>query len=145
MKYVITDSRLREYSFKPSSKGANSVDLRACIDQPLTLYPNAQIIINTGIIIQLPENTMGMLLPRSGLGVKGAVLGNLVGNIDPDYRGEVKACIWNRNAYNIIIEPMDRIVQLIVTPVLDPNLWEDVEVTDETERGTDGFGSTGKN
>ena len=149
MKYIITDKRLLNteldpQTMTPSSLGANSVDLRACIGKRITIMPGGQLIIPTGIRVALPENTIGMILPRSGIGSKkGLVLGNLVGNIDPDYRGAVKICLWNRSDRSHIIEPLSRIGQLVVTPVLNPNRWELVEDLDTTERGEEGFGSTG--
>ena len=150
MKYVITDTRLLNtdidpQTMTPSSLGANSVDLRACIDKRVTIMPGKQLSIPTGIRVALPENTIGMILPRSGLGTKkGLVLGNLVGNIDPDYRGEILICLWNRSNKGHIIKPLTRIGQLVVTPVLNPNQWELVEDLDTTERGEEGFGSTGE-
>jgi len=147
MKYQVIDQRLNEeaYQLKPATEGANSIDLRACIKEPLIIYANQTVLIPTGIKVELPENTIGMLLPRSGLGSKGLVLGNLIGNIDPDYRGEVKACIWNRNQeHYMIIEPMERIAQFIVMPVLSPTQWEQVDSLSSTERGEKGFGSTGE-
>jgi len=147
MKYKITDKRLENLTepdfMIPSSLGANSVDLRACINGPLTIYPQDQVMVDTGIQVALPKNTIGMILPRSGLGCKGLVLGNLVGNIDPDYRGQVKVCLWNRSEVPMDIKPLDRIAQLAVMPVLNPNNWLMVEELDTTERGSNGFGSTG--
>ena len=148
MKYKLVNEQLIKEEFKltPGSLGANSVDLVAAIDEPIELYPGQQVLIPTGISVALSKNTIGMLLPRSGKGVKGLVLGNLVGNIDPDYRGEVKACLWNRNTEGkpIEIKPMDKIVQFVVTPVEDPNYWELVTELNDTERGSKGFGSTGE-
>lgn len=148
MKYVITDSRLKEPGLDPeymvpSSTDANSVDLRACIEEEITIFPDQQIIIPAGIKIALPQLTMGMIIPRSGLGVKGLVIGNLVGNIDPDYRGEVKVCLWNRSELQHKINPLDRIAQLVVVSVFDPNSWKLVTCLDHTARGEGGFGSTG--
>lgn len=148
MYYKIIDERLSNPELdppfmKPSSLGANSVDLRACIPKFIKLRAGEQKLIPTGIQVALPEKSIGMLLPRSGLGSKGLVLGNLVGNIDPDYRGEIKACLWNRSDKVITIRPMDRIAQFVVTPVFNPNMWEQEDDLDDTERGEDAFGSTG--
>lgn len=146
MKFKVLDSRLNEeaYQLKAGSAGANSIDLRACIKEPLAIYAGQQVMIPTGIQVALPKDSIGMLLPRSGLGSKGLVLGNLVGNIDPDYRGEINACLWNRNSEgSIVINPMDKIVQFVVGFTYSPATWEQVEELDTTERGSNGFGSTG--
>lgn len=148
MKYIITDARLFNKDLNPplmvpSSSGANSVDLRACITSDLIIYPQDQELIGTGITVELPVNTIGMILPRSGLGIKGLVLGNTVGNIDPDYRGEIKVCLWNRGEVPITIFPLDRIAQFVVTPTINPSSWEMVTTLTSTERGDSGLGSTG--
>jgi len=143
MKYeIINDLILPEY-MAPSTQGANSIDLRACLENDILLWPNDQVILHTGIKIALPYETMGMILPRSGLGVKGLVLGNLVGNIDPDYRGEVKVCLWNRSDKCVTIEPLDRIAQLVIVSTFSPTGWEKVDKVSDTKRGENGFGSTG--
>ena len=92
MKYIVTDARLLDKDLDPpvmtsSSLGANSIDLRASIPKPINVYPGHQEIVGTGILVELPANTIGMILPRSGSGIRGLILGNTVGNIDPDYRG----------------------------------------------------------
>lgn len=152
MFYKIIDQRLRSPDLDmpcmtPGSKEANSVDLRACIKTPYNLHPGEQIKVSTGIKVALPKLTKGEITPRSGKGTKGLVIGNLTGNIDPDYRGEVFVCLWNRNSIgsnkNIIINPMERIAQFVVIPILDPNGWTEVEDLDSTERGEKGFGSSG--
>lgn len=144
MKYKIEDLRILPEHMVPSTAGANSVDLRACISDDLVIYAREQVLIDTGIKVALPEDSLGMILPRSGLGVKGLVLGNLVGNIDSDYRGNVKVCLWNRNESGYItISPMDRIAQLVVVPVFSPTGWDQVDELDATKRGESGFGSTG--
>lgn len=142
MKYAITDKRILPEHMTPSTKGANSIDLRACIEAPITLDPGEQHIVSCGISVEIPHEGMGTLLPRSGQGVRGLVLGNLVGNIDPDYRGEVKACLWNRSDTPITVEPMDRIAQLVVVATFHPT-WLEVQDLSDTDRGTGGFGSTG--
>ena len=142
MKYLIKDIRIQPEHMKPSTAGANSVDLRACMDETLVLMPGQQKIINCGIQVELPSASMGMLLPRSGKGIKGVVLGNLVGNIDPDYRGDIKVCLWNRGIETQVIEPMERIAQFVVLSAYNPNWIQATELTD-TSRGAGGFGSTG--
>lgn len=152
MFYKIIDQRLRSPDLDmpcmaPGSAEANSVDLRACIRTPYNLHPGEQVMVSTGIKVALPKLTKGEITPRSGKGTDGLVIGNLTGNIDPDYRGEVFVCLWNRNSIaskkNIIIKPMQRIAQFVVIPILDPNAWVEVEELDTTERGDGGYGSTG--
>ena len=123
--------------------GSAGVDLRACLDQAVTLQPGETMLIETGIAIHLEDPGLcAMILPRSGLGHRGLVLGNLVGLIDSDYQGELKISTWNRGNESQTIEPGDRIAQLIITPVIQPNFVE-VADFDVSERGTGGFGHTG--
>ena len=143
MKYQITDPRLLPEHMAPSSEFANSIDLRACIDGELTLWPDQQYLIPTGFKVALPYESMGMIIPRSGLGTKGLVIGNLVGNIDPDYRGEIKVCLWNRSDRPIIVNTMDRIAQFVVVSTFSPTGWEQAFELLDTARGEKGFGSTG--
>ncbi|NBV29099.1 dUTP diphosphatase [bacterium] len=119
------------------------MDLLACIEEPITIEPNQVVMIPTGlaIFINNPQYA-GMILPRSGLGHKGLVLGNLVGLIDADYQGELKISCWNRSQQLFTIEPGLRLAQLIIVPIMQAQL-EYVDSFDETERGTGGFGSTG--
>lgn len=124
----------------PGSAGA---DLRACLDAPLTLAPGETALIGTGIAIHLDDPGLcALILPRSGLGHRGLVLGNLVGLIDSDYQGELKISTWNRGQESQTIEPGDRIAQLVITPVIQPTFVE-VEAFDATDRGEGGFGHTG--
>jgi dUTP pyrophosphatase len=128
-----------------STKGSAGLDLRACMDMSLTLCPGETELINTGlsIYIENPEYA-ALILPRSGLGHKhGIVLGNLVGLIDSDYQGELMISCWNRGDSEFTISPGDRIAQLIIVPVIQTDFRIVKEFT-ETDRGTDGFGSTGK-
>lgn len=143
MKYKIIDVRLNDFSFGTATVGSNAIDLRACLTDSLILHPGEEAVVHTGIAVQLPEKTMGMIIPRSSVGFRGLVLGNSVGNIDPDYRGEIKLALWNRSQHVITVEPFERIAQLVVVKVHDPWLWECVDELDNTERGTNGFGSTG--
>jgi dUTP pyrophosphatase len=128
-----------------ATPGSAAVDLRANIPGSLSLYPGETKLIPTGIRVALPAGTALMLLPRSGLGAKkGIVLGNLVGLIDSDYRGEIQIAAWNRKLdgapYTVL--PGERVAQAILVPVL-PIEFEVVESLDETERGEGGFGSSG--
>ncbi|GAB6049269.1 dUTP diphosphatase [Hydrogenophilus islandicus] len=138
------DERIRAHPPHYASEGAAGLDLRAAIAQPITLAPGATELIPTGIAIHLADPTLAaMILPRSGLGHKsGLVLGNLVGLIDSDYQGEIMVSLWNRGANPITIEPLMRIAQLVVVPVVQV-AFEVVESFAPTTRGEGGFGSTG--
>jgi dUTP pyrophosphatase len=123
--------------------GSAGVDLRACLKKTLSLEPGETALIGTGIAIHLDDPGLcAMILPRSGLGHKGLVLGNLVGLIDSDYQGELKISAWNRGQTHQTIEPGDRIAQLIITPVIQPVFSEVVEF-ESSSRGEGGFGHTG--
>jgi len=123
--------------------GSAGVDLRACLDIPVTLAPGETILIGTGIAIHLEDpGFCAMILPRSGLGHRGLVLGNLVGLIDSDYQGELKISTWNRGQEPQTIEPGDRIAQMVITPVIQPTLIE-VDDFESSSRGEGGFGHTG--
>ena len=127
------------------SPGAAGLDLRACLDAPLTLEPGDSQLIPSGIAIHLADpGFAALVLPRSGLGAKhGIVLGNLVGLIDSDYQGQIFVSAWNRGKAAFTIQPMERIAQLIVVPVQQVEF----NVVDEfgtSSRGAGGFGSTGK-
>ena len=123
--------------------GSAGVDLRACVSEAVTLAPGETLLIGTGIAIYIEDPGLcAMILPRSGLGHRGLVLGNLVGLIDSDYQGELKISIWNRAAELQIIEPGERIAQMIITPVIQPNFIE-VDDFNASGRGEGGFGHTG--
>ncbi|MDA8664781.1 dUTP diphosphatase [Litoricolaceae bacterium] len=123
--------------------GSAGVDLRACLDEPVTLAPGETILIGTGIAINLEDpGFCAMILPRSGLGHRGLVLGNLVGLIDSDYQGELKISTWNRGQEPQTIEPGDRIAQMVITPVIQPTFIE-VDDFESSSRGEGGFGHTG--
>ena len=123
--------------------GSAGVDLRACLDEPATLAPGETILIGTGIAIHLEDpGFCAMILPRSGLGHRGLVLGNLVGLIDSDYQGELKISTWNRGQEPQTIEPGDRIAQMVITPVIQPTFIE-VDDFESSSRGEGGFGHTG--
>jgi dUTP pyrophosphatase len=141
----ILDPRLREALPQYSTAGAAGLDLRACIQSPLTLAPGAATLVPSGIAIHLADPGLAaVVLPRSGLGHKhGIVLGNLVGLIDSDYQGQVMVSLWNRSEAAFTINPMDRIAQLVVVPVVQVKL-NVVEEFVASRRGAGGFGSTGK-
>ena len=123
--------------------GSAGVDLRACLDEPVTLAPGETILIGTGIAIHLEDpGFCAMILPISGLGHRGLVLGNLVGLIDSDYQGELKISTWNRGQEPQTIEPGDRIAQMVITPVIQPTFIE-IDDFESSSRGEGGFGHTG--
>ena len=128
-----------------ATAGAAGLDLRACVDTPISLAPGATVLIPTGIAIHIADpGYAALILPRSGLGHKhGIVLGNLVGLIDSDYQGELMVSVWNRGQQGFLLNPLDRIAQLVVVPVLQVafNVVSDFSASD---RGEGGFGSTGK-
>lgn len=142
----VMDERLREMLPSYATPGSAGLDLRACLDQALTLQANAWQLVPTGIAIHLKDPSYAaLILPRSGLGHKhGIVLGNLVGLIDSDYQGQLMVSAWNRSDVAFTIEPMERIAQLVIVPVVQAqfNLVEAFDVS--TERGAGGYGSTGK-
>ena len=128
-----------------ATPGSAGLDLRACLDGPLTLQPNAWQLVPTGIAIFLKDpNFAAMILPRSGLGHKhGIVLGNLVGLIDSDYQGQLMVSAWNRSTVAFTIEPLERIAQLVIVPVVQAQFRVVTEFLTST-RGEGGYGSTGK-
>ena len=134
------DIALPEYA----TDGSAGLDLRACIDSPLTLHPGETQLIRTGLSIYIADpNLAAMILPRSGLGHKhGIVLGNLVGLIDSDYQGELMVSCWNRGQESFTINVGERIAQLVIVPVIQAE-FEVVEAFKETERGEGGFGHSG--
>ena len=145
----ILDQRLKDNRGEAAphygSPGAAGMDLRACIEAPVRVHPGESMLIPAGIAIHLADPGLAaMILPRSGLGHKhGIVLGNLVGLIDSDYQGEIFVSLWNRGHEVFLLNPLDRIAQLVVVPVLQV-AFNVVEQFDESHRGAGGFGSTGK-
>jgi dUTP pyrophosphatase len=134
----ILDARMREQLPAYATTGSAGLDLRACLDEPLTLQPG-----ETAIHVGDPGYA-ALILPRSGLGHKhGIVLGNLVGLIDSDYQGQLMISTWNRGQTTFTLNPMERLAQLVIVPVVQAefNIVEDFE---QSERGAGGFGSTGK-
>jgi len=141
----VLDPRLRGSMPQYATSGAAGLDLRACIDKPVTLDPGASELVPSGIAIHLGDPGLAaIVLPRSGLGHKhGIVLGNLVGLIDSDYQGQIMVSVWNRGQAAFTIQPMERIAQLVVVPVVQVKL-NVVEEFEASQRGAGGFGSTGK-
>jgi len=141
----ILDARLAEQMPAYATPGSAGLDLRACLDAPLTLQPNAWQLVPTGMAIYLQDpNFAALILPRSGLGHKhGIVLGNLVGLIDSDYQGQLMVSAWNRSAVAFTIEPMERIAQLVIVPVVQAQ-FNIVNEFAASQRGEGGYGSTGK-
>lgn len=127
-----------------ATEGSAGLDLRACLDEPLTLYPGQTELLKTGLSIHIGDPSLAaMILPRSGLGHKhGIVLGNLVGLIDSDYQGELMVSCWNRGQESFTVNVGERIAQLVLVPVVQAK-FEVVEAFDTSERGAGGFGSTG--
>ena len=141
----ILDPRLSDQLPAYATPGSAGLDLRACLDAPLTLAPNAWQLVPTGMAIYLQDPAFAaLILPRSGLGHKhGIVLGNLVGLIDSDYQGQLMVSAWNRSSVAFTIEPMERIAQLVIVPVLQAQ-FNIVNEFKASERGEGGYGSTGK-
>jgi len=141
----ILDERIRAQLPSYATPGSAGLDIRACIDAPMTLQPGETKLIPSGLAIHLGDPTLAaVLIPRSGLGHKhGVVLGNLVGLIDSDYQGQVSVSLWNRSHDPFVVNPMERIAQMVVVPVVQVEL-NIVESFDESSRGAGGFGSTGK-
>ena len=142
----VIDPRMASLLPAYATPGSAGLDLRACLDIAVTLQPNAWQLIPTGIAIHLDNpNFAAMILPRSGLGHKhGIVLGNLVGLIDSDYQGQLMVSAWNRSPTAFTIEPMERIAQLVIVPVVQAQFNVVSDFAAESERGAGGYGSTGK-
>jgi dUTP pyrophosphatase len=141
----ILDARMRDYLPAYATPGSAGLDLRACIDSSVTLEPGQTTLVPTGLAIHVGDpGYAALILPRSGLGHKhGIVLGNLVGLIDSDYQGELMISTWNRGQTAFTLNPMERLAQLVIVPVVQAQF----NIVDEfaaSERGAGGFGSTGK-
>lgn len=141
----ILDPRMQDLLPAYATPGSAGLDLRACIDAPLTIEPGQTVLVPTGLAVHLANPAYAaMILPRSGMGHKnGIVLGNLVGLIDSDYQGPLMVSTWNRGQSAFTLQPMERLAQLIVVPVLQVG-FNVVEEFGASERGEGGFGSTGK-
>jgi len=141
----IIDPRMVDQLPTYATPGSAGLDLRACLDTPLTLEANQWKLVPTGIAIYLKDpGYAALILPRSGLGHKhGIVLGNLVGLIDSDYQGQLMVSAWNRSAVSFTIDPLERIAQLVIVPVMQAS-FRVVEDFPLSARGEGGYGSTGK-
>ena len=141
----ILDPRMADQLPAYATPGSAGLDLRACVEQSLTLVPGATSLIPTGLSIHIADPGLAaMILPRSGLGHKhGIVLGNLVGLIDSDYQGPLMVSCWNRGQADFTIQPLDRIAQLVIVPVVQAS-FRVVDDFDASTRGSGGFGSTGR-
>lgn len=136
---------IQKYLPAYATTGSAGLDLRACLDEALILQANKTVLIPTGIAIHINNpNLAAIILPRSGLGHKnGIVLGNLVGLIDSDYQGELMVSVWNRSNNDFTIQPFERIAQMVIVPIIQAN-FQIVDEFHTSERGTGGFGSTGR-
>ena len=141
----ILDEKVRAHLPAYATGGSAGLDLRACIDAPRVLAPGDTQLIPTGLAIHLADPALAaVIIPRSGLGHKhGIVLGNLVGLIDSDYQGQLMVSCWNRGREAFTVNPLERIAQLVVVPVVQVRL-NVVDTFAQSERGAGGFGSTGK-
>lgn len=141
----ILDPRMKDLLPSYGTPGSAGLDLRACLDEPVTIQPGETVLIPTGLAIHIADPAYAaMILPRSGMGHKnGIVLGNLVGLIDSDYQGQLMISTWNRGHSPFTLNPMDRLAQLIIVPVVQVG-FNIVEEFSDSERGDGGFGSTGK-
>lgn len=142
----ILDERVRDNLPKTATAGSAGVDLRALVDETVVINPGDTYLVKTGLAIHIGDTGYAaLILPRSGLGhKKGIVLGNLVGLIDSDYQGELMVSVWNRGKESFELKPMERIAQLMVVPVVQPE-FNIVESFEASERASGGFGSTGTN
>lgn len=140
----ILDERLRDRLPAYATDGSAGLDLRACLDAPLVLAPGQTVLVPTGIALHIADPGLAaVILPRSGLGHRhGVVLGNLVGLIDSDYQGPLMVSAWNRGNTEFVVEPFERIAQLVFVPVVRAD-FDVVESFDASARGEGGFGSTG--
>lgn len=145
IKYFDNRYELQWGKVSHATSASAGIDLRAALDAPLTLGPGQEALVGTGIAIFIDNpNFCGFIHPRSGMGTKGLVIGNLTGVIDADYQGELKLKLWNRSSTETFtIQPGDRVAQYVVTPVVHLNLAEVASFAKLTERGEGGFGSTG--
>jgi dUTP pyrophosphatase len=141
----ILDPRMKEQLPSYATTGSAGLDLRACINAPLVIEPGTTHLVPTGLAINIADpGYAAMILPRSGLGHKhGIVLGNLVGLIDSDYQGQLMVSTWNRGQTAFTLNPMERLAQLVIVPVVQVE-FNVVDEFDVSERGAGGFGSTGK-
>ncbi|MFO1220908.1 MAG: dUTP diphosphatase [Burkholderiaceae bacterium] len=141
----VLDGRMAEHLPAYATPGSAGLDLRACLDAPLLLEPGQSALVPTGLAIHIGDPAFAaMILPRSGLGHKhGIVLGNLVGLIDSDYQGQLMVSCWNRGHAVFTVQPMERIAQMVIVPVVQAR-FRRVDEFDASARGAGGFGSTGR-
>lgn len=142
MEIHLLDERLPDP--RPATEGSAGIDLYACVDSLVVIKAGHTVIIPSGIKVAIPVKRVGLVIPRSSTGIKGLVLANQTGVIDSDYRGEVKIPIYNNSDNPLVIDPMDRIAQMVVVYHYDYANVKVVDFLDETERGEGGFGHTGK-
>jgi dUTP pyrophosphatase len=142
----VMDARMAGQLPAYATPGSAGLDLRACLDAPVLLAPNAWQLVPTGLAIHLKDpGYAALILPRSGLGHKhGIVLGNLVGLIDSDYQGQLMVSAWNRSDVAYTLQPMERLAQLVIVPVVQAQFRVVDDFDHATERGAGGYGSTGK-
>lgn len=146
IKVKILDKRILEEHLVPSTQGSAAIDLRACIATKTRILPNQTLLVKTGLSVFIKDkDKAGLIVPRSGLGSKGLVIGNLTGLIDSDYQGELSVSLWNRTESPIDVAPLDRVAQLFIVPIVTPDYEVVKSFDEETERGENGYGSTGKN
>ncbi len=140
----VLDERMADQLPAYATPGSAGLDLRACLDEPIDLAPGATVLIPTGLAIHIGDPGLAaVILPRSGLGHKhGIVLGNLVGLIDSDYQGQLMVSCWNRGSQPFTIQPMERIAQMVIVPVVQAR-FRRVEAFEASDRGEGGFGSSG--
>jgi len=141
----VLDPRMADALPAYATPGSAGLDLRACLDAPLVVQPGQTTLVPTGIAVHIGDPGLAaMILPRSGLGHKhGIVLGNLVGLIDSDYQGPLMVSCWNRSQIPFTVQPMERLAQLVIVPVVQA-VFQRVDEFDTSDRGEGGFGSTGK-
>jgi dUTP pyrophosphatase len=141
----VLDPRMADQLPAYATSGSAGLDLRACVDEALVIEPGQTVLIPTGLAVHLRHPGLAaMLLPRSGLGHKhGIVLGNLVGLIDSDYQGPLMVSCWNRGSQAFTVQPMERIAQMVIVPVIQAH-FKVVDSFESSDRGTGGFGSTGR-
>lgn len=141
----ILDPRMNDFLPAYATRGSAGLDLRACIEAPITLEPGQTELVPTGLALHIADPAYAaVILPRSGLGHKhGIVLGNLVGLIDSDYQGPLMVSAWNRGAESFVLEPMERLAQLVIVPVQQVE-FDVVDEFETSDRGKGGFGSTGR-
>lgn len=145
LKEVVKLKKLKENAVIPTygSVSAAGADLYACLEEALTIHPSETVLVKTGIAMEIPEGYAGLIYARSGLATKkGLAPANKVGVIDSDYRGEIIVALHNHSKEEQVIEPKERIAQLVITPFLSAT-FEEVDTLNETKRGSGGFGSTG--